>query len=346
MVGAQVHTLARRSAWAGAVALGLFASSAVAQDAITFVSWGGSTQDAQQEAWAESFTEKTGIRVNQEGPTDYGRIRAQVESGNVDWDVVDVEGEFAMRAARDGLLEELDFDVIDRSKFDERFITDHAAGSFYFSFVLGYNEQSMPNGGPQNWEDFFNVDDYPGQRGVYRWPSAGVLELALLADGVAEEDLYPLDVDRAFDKLEEIEDHLFYWGSGSESQQALASGEISMCMCWNGRVFTLMQEGAPVNYTWNENLAYADFLVIPKGSENREAAMEFIAHATAPEQQARFANLSAFAPVTLEAEELLDSEVRPHLPTHHPDDQVSMSIEFWAEHGPDIADRWNDFITN
>ena len=331
---------------ASAAVLALAASTVHADETITFVSWGGTTQNAQQEAWAESFTEKTGIRVLQEGPTDYGRIRAQVESGNVDWDVVDVEGEFAMRAARAGLLEELDFDVIDRSKFDERFVTDHAAGSFFFSFVLGYNENSLPNGGPENWEDFFNVEEYPGQRGVYRWPSAGVLELALLADGVAEEDLYPLDVDRAFAKLEEIEDHLFYWGSGSESQQALASGEISMCMCWNGRVFTLIQEGAPVDYTWNENLAYADFLVVPKGSPNREAAMEFIAHATDAEQQAKFTNLSAFAPVTPAAEQYVDAEMRPHLPTDHPDEQVSMSIDFWAEHGPEIAERWNDFITN
>ena len=341
-----IKDLTRTTACVAIASLALWGTQAVATDEITFVSWGGSTQDAQQEAWADSFTEQTGIRVNQEGPTDYGRIRAQVQSGNVDWDVVDVEGEFAMRAARDGLLEELDFDVIDREEFDPRFITDHAAGSFYFSFVLGYNENSLPNGGPENWEDFFNVEDYPGQRGVYRWPSAGVLELALLADGVAEDDLYPLDVDRAFDKLEEIEDHLFYWGSGSESQQALASGEISMCMCWNGRVFTLLQEGAPVDYTWNENLAYADFLVVPKGSPNREAAMEFIAHATSAERQAEFANLSAFAPVNVNAEQYLDADVRPHLPTDHPDEQVSMSIEYWAEHGPEIADRWNDFITN
>src|SRR5699024_6722616 len=81
-------------------------------DSITFVSWGGTTQEAQEKYWAEPFTEETGIKVNSDN-TDYGKLKAMVESGNVIWDVVDVEADFAYQAAEDGLLEELDFDIID-----------------------------------------------------------------------------------------------------------------------------------------------------------------------------------------------------------------------------------------
>ena len=69
-----------------------------AQESINFVSWGGSTQDAQTEAWALPFTGKTGIKVIQDGPTDYGKLKAMVESGNVQWDIVDVEADFALYA--------------------------------------------------------------------------------------------------------------------------------------------------------------------------------------------------------------------------------------------------------
>lgn len=53
-------------------------------DAITFVAWGGTTQDAQEEAWGIPFTTETGITVNSDN-TDYGKFKAMVESGNVIW---------------------------------------------------------------------------------------------------------------------------------------------------------------------------------------------------------------------------------------------------------------------
>lgn len=117
-----------------------------------------------------------------------------------------------------------------------------------------------------------------------------------------------------------------------------------MCFCWNGRVFELLQEGAPVDYTWNDNLTHADFLVVPKGSENKEQAMEFIAYAVSAEGQARFANRSAYTPINKESDSQVDSEIRPHLSTAHGDEQVSMDLDYWAEEGPDIADAWNDYV--
>src|SRR5699024_245422 len=106
-------------------------------DSITFVAWGGTTQEAQEAAWGDSFTEETGITVNSDN-TDYGKFQAMVESGNVIWDVVDVEADFAYRAIEDGLVEELDFSVIDKDELDEDFVTDHFVGSFAYSFVNAY----------------------------------------------------------------------------------------------------------------------------------------------------------------------------------------------------------------
>lgn len=109
-------TLLKTIATATVLAAGM-AVAASAQDMV-FTSWGGSTQDAQAASWAAPFTEKTGIAVRQDGPTDYGKLKAMVESGNVDWDVIDVEYDFAIVAAKMGLLEPIDFAVVDRAAID------------------------------------------------------------------------------------------------------------------------------------------------------------------------------------------------------------------------------------
>ena len=102
------------------------AVAASAQDMV-FTSWGGSTQDAQAASWAAPFTEKTGIAVRQDGPTDYGKLKAMVESGNVDWDVIDVEYDFAIVAAKMGLLEPIDFAVVDRAAIDAQYQRERSA---------------------------------------------------------------------------------------------------------------------------------------------------------------------------------------------------------------------------
>ena len=324
--------------------LTLACQAAQAADSLNFVSWGGTTQDAQKEAWAVPFTKATDIKVVQDGPTDYGKLKAMVESGNVQWDVVDVEADFALRAASEGLLEPLDFTQIKRDKIDPRFVSDHGVGSFFFSFVLGYNEGKLGANKPVDWAALFDTKTYPGKRALYKWPSPGVLELALLADGVAPKDLYPLDLDRAFNKLDTIKKDIVWWGGGAQSQQLLASGEAALGQFWNGRVYALQQDGAPVGVSWKQNLVMADFLVIPKGAKNKDAAMKFLANASSAEGQAEFANKTAYAPVNVDSVAKLDKYLAPNLPTAHAQDQVTLDFAYWAKNGQAIAARWNEWL--
>ncbi|MCE5988522.1 polyamine ABC transporter substrate-binding protein [Pseudomonas sp. LM20] len=324
--------------------LTLACQAAQAADSLNFVSWGGTTQDAQKEAWAAPFTKATDIKVVQDGPTDYGKLKAMVESGNVQWDVVDVEADFAQRAASEGLLEPLDFNQIKRDKIDPRFVSDHGVGSFFFSFVLGYNEGKLGANKPVDWTALFDTKAYPGKRALYKWPSPGVLELALLADGVAPDKLYPLDLDRAFKKLDTIKKDIVWWGGGAQSQQLLASGEASLGQFWNGRVYALQQDGAPVGVSWKQNLVMADFLVIPKGAKNKDAAMKFLANASSAEGQAEFANKTAYAPVNVDSVAKLDKDLAQNLPTAYAQDQVTLDFAYWAKNGQAIAARWNEWL--
>ncbi|TDN57762.1 ABC transporter substrate-binding protein [Paraburkholderia sp. BL10I2N1] len=307
---------------------------------IVFASWGGTTQSAQQKEWAQPFTQSSGIQVLMDGPTDYGKLKAMVDSGNVQWDVVDVEGDFAYAALRDGLVEPIDYSVVNKSQLDPRFMSPGAVGSFYYSFVLGYNKASFKNGGPASYADLFDTKRFPGKRTFYKWSAPGVLEVALLADGVAPDKLYPLDLDRAFKKLDTIKSQIVWWSGGAQSQQLLASGEAPIGVFWNGRLHALQQTGVDVGISWSQNLTAADMLVVPKGSKHKAEAMKFLATATGAQAQANFAAQTGYAPVNLRSAALLPADVAKTQPDQYKATQINLDMKYWADHRDEIAKRW------
>lgn len=325
-----------------ALAFGLMLAVIVPAQAeqMTFTSWGGTTQDAEQAAWGDPFAAQEGVTVLQAGPTDYGKIKAMVQSGNVAWDVVDVEGDYAVKAGNEGLLEKLDFDIIDKSKLDARFITPYSVGSFYYSFVIACNADAAADGCPESWADLFDTEKFPGKRTFYKWSAPGVIEAALLADGVKPEDLYPLDLDRAFKKLDTIKSDIIWWSTGAQSQQYLASGEAQYGSFWNGRAGIVKNSGINVKISWFNNITAADVLVVPKGTKNRDLAMKFIAFATSAEPQAKMAAQAGYAPINEDSAAFMPEDARDMLPEMHTENQVNADMTYWAKHRNEIAKRW------
>ena len=315
----------------------------VAAKEMVFTSWGGTTQDAQKKAWVEPFQKADGITVKLDGPTDYGKLKAMVDSGNVDWDVVDVEGDFAVAAAKQGLLEPIDFNVVKKADLDPRFTSDHHVGSFYYSFVLGYNKDALSGKEPKTWADLFDTKTYPGKRTFYKWSAPGVLEIALLADGVPADKLYPLNLDRAFKKLDTIKSDIVWWSGGAQSQQLLASGEAPIGAFWNGRIFAVQKDEPSVGLSWNQNLTAADVLVVPKGAKHKAEAMQFLAEATAAKPQAELASLTQYAPINSQSAKEMPAAQAATLPDQHTQSQINLDMTYWADHRDEIGKRWYDW---
>lgn len=328
-----------KSLLAALTVVGGLVSTGAQAESIVFSSWGGTTQDAQQKHWAAPFSAASGIGVVMDGPTDYGKIKAMVEAQQVTWDVVDVEGDFAAQAGPKGLLEKLDFSVIDKSKLDPRFVTDYSVGSFYYSFVIVCNKNAAA-ACPKTWADLFDVKKFPGKRTFYKWSAPGVIEAALLADGVPADKLYPLDLDRAFRKLDSIKSNIIWWSGGAQSQQLIASGEAPFGSVWNGRVTALAQTGLNIETSWDQNITAADALVVPKGTKNQKAAMQYIAAATGAEAQAGFAAETSFAPINLGSAALMEPKVRATLPDQQTAVQINADMSYWAQHRDEIGNRW------
>ena len=156
--------------------------------------------------------------------------------------------------------------------------------------MLAYNTEKTAGKVPEGWADFFDTTKIPGKRGLWKYSTGGVLEFALMADGVKPADLYTptLDVDRAIKKLDTIKDDIVWWESGAQSQELIGSGEVAMSMIWNGRGYSAKHtDNKPVEMQWNQQILTADYFVVPKGTPNKQVAMEFIAWATCANNNAR-----------------------------------------------------------
>lgn len=270
---------------------------------LSFVSFGGVYQEAQRKAWLEPYTELTGVQFTEDENSSNATIQAQVESGQVTWDVVDVGNDFGLDA-NSALLEPLDFSLIPRDELNADLgITDYRIPDITYGVVLAYNTEVTGGQTPAGWADYFDTAKFPGKRGAWDYSTGGMLEFALMADGVAPADLYPLDLPRATAKLDTIKDDIVFWTSGAESQELIGSGEIAMTMIWNGRGWSAKNlDNRPVEIQWNQQIVTADYLVIPKGSPNKDAAMTFIAYTACAANNAGPSQFIPYGPTNLNSE--------------------------------------------
>lgn len=332
-----------------ALAFAFGATAAGAEGTITFTSFGGAFQDAQRAALLEPTAEAMGITILEDTLTGIAEVRAQVLAGAVTWDIVDLGLADCAAAQEEGILEPLDFDIISVEGFDEAAYSSHWAGIIYFSTVLAFDNDLYGDNPPQSWADFWDVENFPGARSLRNVP-VGTLEIALLADGVAPDEIYPLDLDRAFAKMEEIRDHIdVWWTSGAQSAQLIADGEVDMLSIWNGRLDAVVDDGINAGYTYNEGIAALDCLAIPRGAPNKDLAMEALAMMLAPEQQANMPQYINYGPTTSLAFDLgIITDEQVAISPSAPDNlavQVITDADWWAENRQAVQSRWDEFIT-
>lgn len=334
------------------VALGV-AGPAGAQDQLTIVSWGGIVNEANRAAYWDPFTEKTGIEIVEDAFNgELGKIRAQVESGNVQWDIAEPEFAEETLGCLEGLFEPLDHSILPMDQLPEGTVTECGVVSLAAGTVLAYNKDKFPDGGPQSWADFWDVEKFPGKRGVNLFVT-DTLVFALLADGVPREEVYdvlgtPEGQDRAFAKLDELKPHIVWWTSGTEQIQGFLSGEYDIGVAWNGRVAAANEsEEINLGMVWEAGYLYGgNRWAILAGTPNYDAAMEFIAFATQPEPQAEFMRQINYGSINTEAYEMLEPERLEAMPgtAERLPYAVYMNGPFWLEHLDSVNERFNRWV--
>lgn len=318
-------------------------------DQFTIATWGGTSETAFMEAWGKPFTEQTKIPVKAVTPIDYGKYRTQHKTKKVVWDWFDCEAFFSF--AEEDLFEDIDYDYIGVKESDlvevpgeSTLYTPKALVDYLTSYVMAYRTDSE-NKRPRNWEEFFDIKAVPGKRCVYNWPY-GMVEIALLADGVPHDKLYPLDLERAFRKYDSIRDHLIFWNSAAEAQQYLVNKSADFVVTWNNRIGYLAKTGTPVAIEWEGNLRNYAVHTVPKNSPRQTATLEWIKIASDPRYQAELANVGGFAPTLKAAQSLVRPDVMPWLSTSPEALEKSvggMNEQWWGENLTEVSKKWYEW---
>ena len=338
-------------------ALVALASTSLHAQELTVVSFGGSYQEAQSKALFVPAAKALGIKLKEETYTSITDLRLKAKANAVTWDVVASGSGSAARVGAEGILEKLDYKIIDTSSFIPGFAGEYCVGGDVFSTVLAWNTKTYGTDvskGPQNWADFWDVKKFPGKRS-YRKGVAGALEPALMADGVPMDKVYevlsaPGGIERAIKKIKELKPHIaVFWASGAQHAQLMKDGEVDMITGWNGRFDVAAKDGAKVAYTFNQGLADYDCYAIPKGAPNRDLAMKFLAEISKPQYQAEFTKYITYGPTNKKAYDLgtIDAAYAKRLPSH-PDNtakQLTINLDWYIKHEARASELYQNMLT-
>lgn len=334
---------------------------------ITAVSWGGAYTISQVEAYHKPWMAATGNKVVSE---DYSgglaEVKAQVETGNVTWNLVDVELSDAVRGCDEGLFMPIGIDMLpngsDGSSAADDFlpgtVTECAVGNIVWSTIFAYDTSVLGKGNVDSLADFFDLEKFPGKRGMRKGAKPN-LEFALMADGVPAEYVYIVlstdeGIQRAFDKLATIKDSVVWWEAGAQPVQMLADGEVVMTTAYNGRIFNaIASEGKPFEINWDGQIWDLDMWVIPTGAKNVDASLDFIKYSTGTEALAAQASWIPYGPVRKSS--------APYVGSYHDQPDLDMAIHmpsspenlgnalqnnymWWADNSDQLNERFNAWL--
>ena len=346
----------------------VFSVVAWAQGSLTVVNFGGSYAKACQEGIEHPFVEATGIEIiNEDYNGGLAQMRAQVEANSVHWDVVYLEAKDVLIACDEGIIEPIDsieFDPApDGTPAAEDFIPNTnmecgVSNVFYATYVAYDPRQFENREAPSKIDHLFDLENFPGRRGMNRNPHA-VLEMALMADGVAPEDVYELlgsssGVDQAFAKLDSIRDSIVWWEAGAQPPQMLADGEVSMTMAWNGRIFNAqVVEKQPFQAIWDGHVLDVGLIAAMADAPNKENALAFLKWSGRVESMLGTSSRIAYAPTRYSAAKLIDKHVytgvdmSPYMPNApgRTGRKLQLDLEFWADNQEDLTERFSAWLS-
>jgi len=359
----------RRTLLSTAVALvaALTAGSAEAQTNLEKAKQAGQTEvviaggaggylEAVKKHFYDPFTAATGIKVTTVSAP-YGekatRLKAMHEVGKVEWDLVTLSLDF-LNPAVTPFLRDLgncaDVPGVARNGVAGACLR-HGVLFEIGGVPYAFSTKAFPAGKPQpkTWADFFDVKTYPGPRSL---PNAGVpwwpIIAALQADGVPHDKLFPLDLDRAFKKLDTIKPNVtVWWRNGDQSQQVVRDGEVVMSMMYSGRALKLRSDGTPIDVIWPGAPIDAVFVGAAKDAPHPHAALAFIDFLmTRPEAHAAYANANFYDTSNKDALAQLSPADQRGRATHPDNLRTLVAIDRgWVSANRDkVIERWNKWL--
>ncbi len=319
---------------------------------LTFVGSGGVLQDIEVKAYFTPYEKlHPNVTILQDSPINYAKLQAMVEAGNVSWDLAEGGPQFGLAPAQTALLEKVDCNVVPCSHLqpDKYITTGYRIAENISATAITYRTDKFSAGNePKTWADFYDTKKFPGKRTMVKLPgsvgSNGILESALLGDGVSPASLYPLDVPRALKKLDTIRANLILAADNQACTTNLATGEAVMGICFNGRAYTAHLTGAPVAIQWNASFLSPGYLFIPKGGKHVKEAMQLAAYLVSDDHAAAITPYIPYGPANAIAKS--DPVTADWNPVTHPGVGVVINAQWWADNSVSAIQQWTAWQLN
>lgn len=244
---------------------------------------GGQSDRDRLETVFGNFQKLTGVRVIADFHPTMAPFWAGVQAERVPWDLLMFDGSASTAISYNkGLLAPIDPEIVPvhllaPGQYDKKYLIE----GFKWATILTWNTNKWPVSGlhPDSMADFYDTEKFPGPRCLYNQPQAGgVLESAVLAAGVPPSEVYPIDTEVAFAKLDTIKDDVVWYNGGDEAIRFLSTGECVMGITWNTRVYKAIRDGnAPLAFTWKGATYAPQLFAIPKNAPHPKAAQALMA---------------------------------------------------------------------
>lgn len=332
---------------------GVMPRAAQAADPVTIMSFGGTYKAAMIEAFCKPFTAKTGAPVQYQEPYNFAKIRTMHQAKAQQIDATLAVTDQVLFVVESKMAMPIDWNVVDKSALSPVQLSfPNLVGFVVQSNVLCYSKKKWPGAEhPNSWADFWDVQKFPGRRSLRRTQPLQMIEGALLADGVKESEFYPVDLDRAFRKLDEIKPHIkTWWSDNSLSQQMMEQDEVDLIYMANGRASqSIIENKAPFDIIWNQAITedgrYQGWFV-PVGCPNPQGGMKFLDIVGRAETQAVFARMIYYAPQNEKAYDLIAPEVAKELPLAPANKKIAhiMNYEWWSKNSVAAQRRFEAWL--
>jgi putative spermidine/putrescine transport system substrate-binding protein len=317
-------------------------ASAQSANRLTMVSYGGSYGDFIRDGWNKPFTAETGIEVIlAEGP-DLAKAKAMVQTKNIEWDIFDSAGSIVIAGSRQGLWEPLDGKVTDGSRYVVPVSKDYVPVYIYSGGIAW--DPARVKAPAQDFAQLWNTKSYPGRRGL-RKRASETMELALIADGVDPDKVYPLDVDRVFKSLDRIKGSVRTWfDQTAQGITLIQTGECEYTYTFANRVKAAKEAGISIDFSFKQNLNALNYFAVLRGTPRKEAAMRYLEFVTRPAQQARMAEKISLVPIAKNADTMTSESAKKWQPDLKSTKNLFISDDYWADNFVKLDRRFREWL--
>ena len=340
LVGA--GTVAAVSATSGPLIL--VPGKAKAAEQVVVATWGGRFAEALTETFYKPFEAETGIKVVVTGAPDLAKLTAAYKTDAVDIDVADVASGWIAKGDEQGLWAPIDRSIVNVEGIIPEAIRDNQMAYYTYGGGIGWSNERAPERSqhPETWPEFWDPETFPGRRGL-RTRISETLELAVMGDGVAPRDVYPIDVERGFAALDRLRDHLQFIAQTPKTIERITTDEVDFTYTYNGRAFGANKAGIPIGYSFDQNFFGLGWASAISKSPNPDGAQRLLGSFTDIQKMANFANMITYPGTNPASLELVDPDILPWLPDPTREDACIENVDWWANKIESLTERYKEW---